>query len=133
MTVSNAAASAPTPVTTSPAPTLGRPTDITTPCTHHDGDVVCGATPTRRYLLGGRCAAHTPCALAGHPEPKPDPALTLAGLRAAAGLRTDAVAPLAASSLTDERAIASGKRRAAPHTYRAARDAEQRRRADIDR
>ncbi len=33
---------------------------------------VCGATPTRRYLAGPRCAPHSPAALAGHPDPDPE-------------------------------------------------------------
>lgn len=48
---------------------------------------VCGAGPTRPYLTGRCCPVHTPAFLAGRPEPAPDPALTLDGLRAAAGLR----------------------------------------------
>ena len=30
---------------------------------------LCGATPTRFYPVGRRCADHTPAALAGKPEP----------------------------------------------------------------
>src|SRR5689334_17686838 len=39
------------------------------PCGHHSPAGHCGATPARLYLPGWRCAAHTPAALAGRPEP----------------------------------------------------------------
>ena len=39
------------------------------PCTGHGPGGPCGATPTRLYPAGWRCAAHTPAALAGRPEP----------------------------------------------------------------
>ncbi|QFY09672.1 hypothetical protein GBF35_26125 [Nonomuraea phyllanthi] len=41
------------------------------PCWHWIGAEMrrCGATPTRFYLQGWRCADHTPSALAGRPEP----------------------------------------------------------------
>ncbi|WP_157255040.1 hypothetical protein [Nonomuraea typhae] len=47
----------------STAPTFG----LQGPCRHGAGP--CGATPTRPYPCGPRCAAHTPAALAGRPEP----------------------------------------------------------------
>jgi len=41
-----------------------------TSCTHYDdASGECGATPTRQYLQGLRCADHTPAALAGRGEP----------------------------------------------------------------
>ncbi len=54
--------------------------DSDKPCTHYlEGPGYtsttrpkCGATPTRYYLPGRRCAAHTPAALAGKPEPGAD-------------------------------------------------------------
>jgi hypothetical protein len=49
-----------------------------------DGGPHCGATPTRVYLGGRRCLAHSPGALAGHAPVVPDPARTVEGLRAAA-------------------------------------------------
>ena len=39
------------------------------PCNGHGPDGPCGATPTRLYPAVPRCAAHTPSALAGRPEP----------------------------------------------------------------
>ena len=39
------------------------------PCNGHGPDGPCGATPSRLYPVGPRCAAHTPSALAGQPEP----------------------------------------------------------------
>lgn len=39
-------------------------------CTHYQHPAGhCGQTPARPYLTGPRCAAHTPAALAGKPEP----------------------------------------------------------------
>lgn len=68
----------------------------------------------RRFLTGLRCPAHTPSALAGRDEPQPgygQPASTFP------------LSPLAASAVFDNRAVASGKRRSSPHTYRAAQAA----------
>lgn len=81
----------------------------------------------RYYLIGWRCPAHTPARLAGHEEDIPDPTRTLAGIRAAAGSafhfnRND-------TALNDDRAIASGRRRSTPEAYRAARAAEDERKA----
>jgi hypothetical protein len=90
-----------------------------------DGEV-CGASPSRPYLTGDRCAAHTPAALAGRPECSPDPALTLDALRLAAGIAVDSAPPASASALTDNRAIASGKRRASLDSFRQARAAVSR-------
>lgn len=67
------------------------------------------------YLIGLRCPAHTPAAMAGRPEPQPGP-----GWPAAAWTT---LSPLSASALMDARAIASGKRRSSPHEYRAAQAA----------
>jgi hypothetical protein len=39
------------------------------PCNWYRNRATCEATPTRLYLVGPRCAAHTPAALAGQPEP----------------------------------------------------------------
>ena len=41
----------------------------THPCTGYGPGGPCGATPARPYPAGWRCAAHTPAALAGRPEP----------------------------------------------------------------
>ena len=38
-------------------------------CGYYAGAGPCGATPARPYPAGPRCAAHTPAALAGQPEP----------------------------------------------------------------
>ncbi|MFJ4009414.1 hypothetical protein [Streptomyces sp. NPDC090026] len=76
----------------------------------------CHATDSvRPYLSGLRCPLHTPAALAGRPETPPGP-----GWPPAAWTTPS---PLSASALVDQRAVASGKRRSAPHTYRAARQA----------
>jgi hypothetical protein len=50
-----------------PTASGGPPADR--PCSHHGPAGHCGATPARLYLPGWRCAAHTPAALAGRPEP----------------------------------------------------------------
>ena len=71
----------------------------------------------REYLPGLRCPLHTPSALAGKPEPRPGP-----------GIPADAwttPSPQAASAVFDQGAIRSGKRRSAPHTYRAAQAARR--------
>jgi hypothetical protein len=47
--------------------TTGRPQDR--PCTGYGPAGPCGATPTRPYPTGPRCAEHTPAALARQPEP----------------------------------------------------------------
>lgn len=48
----------------------------------------CGATDgVRFYVCGHRCPAHTPNALAGLPEDRPDPATGLDALRARARAR----------------------------------------------
>lgn len=69
------------------------------------------------FLIGACCPLHTPSALAGKPEPEPGPGMP-------AGAWTTP-SPLSDSRVTDDRAVASGKRRSAPHTYRAARAAVQ--------
>jgi hypothetical protein len=74
----------------------------------------------RHFVVGRRCPAHTPAAIAGRPEPQPGP-----GWPAAAW---STPAPQSASALADERAVASGKRRSGQHTYRAAQAAEAARR-----
>lgn len=74
----------------------------------------CKATDDVRFFLTGlRCPAHTPRALAGLPEIPPGP-----------GIAPDApLSPLGTSRVTDQQAIASGKRRSSPQTYRAAQAA----------
>lgn len=97
-------------------------------CTHWTDGAFCGARGgVRKYLTGDRCPNHTPAALRGRPETTPDPALTITGLRTAAGIAVDLVAPLAAGALLDERAVASGRRRSSQHVYTAARAAEEQR------
>jgi len=100
---------------------------VSAPCGYYTAGGHCRATPTRRYLQGPRCAAHSPAAVAGRPETAPDPALTLTGLRRSAGL-ADVSTPLTASALIDDRAIASGKRRASTTSYTDARAREEARR-----
>ncbi|MER5677399.1 hypothetical protein ACFWZZ_00480 [[Kitasatospora] papulosa] len=93
-------------------------TDTPPECTHWIGAErrYCRALERLRpYLPGLRCPAHTPAALQGRPEPVPGP-----GWPATAWTTPS---PQSASALFDQRAIASGKRRAAAHTYRTARDA----------
>jgi hypothetical protein len=81
----------------------------------------CGATPTRQYVQGHRCADHTPARQAGRPEPAtPDPARAWKALTPL---------PDGASRLADDRAIASGKRRASPARYQEAVQAEEARKA----
>lgn len=62
------------------------------PCTHYIGaeDRVCGQTPTRRYLPGTRCRQHTPAALKGQPESKPNPDRTLDAIKAKAAQEREA-------------------------------------------
>ncbi|KIF67571.1 hypothetical protein HY68_01300 [Streptomyces sp. AcH 505] len=69
----------------------------------------------RPYLIGLRCPLHTPSALLGRPEPPTGP-----GWPAAAW---STPSPQSASAVFDNRAIASGKRRAPTRTYRAAQAA----------
>ncbi|WP_431999279.1 hypothetical protein [Streptomyces sioyaensis] len=69
----------------------------------------------RPYACGNRCSAHAPWALAGRPEPQPGP-----------GWPSDAwstPSPDSASRVHDARAVATGKRRSSPTTYRAAQAA----------
>jgi hypothetical protein len=73
------------------------------------------AGDVRRYLTGPRCPAHTPAALAGQPEPTPGPGMP-------AGAWTTP-SPINDSRVHDARAVASGKRRSTPQTYRAAQAA----------
>lgn len=90
-------------------------------CSHHeDGWGVCNAPTAARYLPGPRCPAHTPAALGGRPESVPDPALTLDGLRKAAGANPDAAMTPAGPTAIDTAAIRSGKRRPSPQDYRSA-------------
>lgn len=95
-------------------------------CTYFADGRMCATSSSvvRLYIVGPRCPAHTPSALAERAEVVPDPSRTLAALRTAAGLPVDSAPPIASSSLTDERAVASGKRRSSGNSYRAARAAE---------
>lgn len=71
---------------------------------------------------------HADCDEHAKPVPVPDPERTLAAMRAAHGIL--AVGTLdVTSSLNDQRAIASGRRRASLAAYRLARQAEDERRA----
>ncbi|MFH9413995.1 hypothetical protein [Streptomyces rochei] len=74
----------------------------------HDGE-------TRFYITGWKCDRHSPWAAKGLPKPQPGP-----GLPASAWTTPS---PLSDSRVHDDRAIASGKRRSSPHTYRAAQAA----------
>lgn len=106
-----------------PAPSTTSKRTTYDPCKHwKDPDGYCGAKPTRMYGSGRRCRDHTPAALAGRPETVPDPALTLIGLREAAGAAGPMPpAPASATRLVDDRAVASGKRRSTPNASARAR------------
>lgn len=69
----------------------------------------------RAFLIGIRCPAHTPSALAGRPEPEPGPGYP-------AGAWTTP-SPINDSRVHDARAVASGKRRSNQQAYRAAQAA----------
>ena len=87
-------------------------------CTHWIGTERrhCQATDdVRAYLTGPRCPAHTPRALQGLDEIEPGPGTP-------AGAWTTP-SPLSDSRVHDDRAVASGKRRSSPTTYRAAQAA----------
>jgi hypothetical protein len=91
----------------------------------------CERSDTRPYLTGPRCASHTPAALAGRPEPDAlvDPEATAAALRAKRGMQWAFIAN--DTSLNDERAIASGRRRSTLAQYRAAQAAQDARRGEF--
>lgn len=93
-------------------------------CGHWDGEAgeFCAATDFRPFHNGPRCPLHTPAALAGRPETPEGP-----GWPAHAWTTPTSQA---AAALIDERAVASGKRRASPQAYRAAQAAEAERRTD---
>lgn len=100
---------------------------MTPPATREESRAECGhwlgterrhcqaSDGVRLYGPGFRCPAHTPAAVAGRAEPPPGPGMP-------AGAWT-ALSPLGTSALVDARAVASGKRRSSPHTYRAAQAA----------
>lgn len=76
----------------------------------------CGTTrDVRPYLTGPCCPAHTPNAIKGLPEVPPGP-----GLPATAWTTPS---QLSDSRVHDARAVASGKRRSNPQSYRAAQAA----------
>lgn len=94
-----------------PAPAADRPAhgcQQALPAEHR----YCGR-PARPYRTGLCCPDHTPAALAGRPEPVPGPGYTPQCL----------ATPASASALMDARAVASGKRRSTPQTYRLAQAA----------
>ncbi|MCK2219739.1 hypothetical protein MF672_038980 [Actinomadura sp. ATCC 31491] len=100
---------------------------MTQPCGQWNGAAAthCGATPARHYLPGWRCAAHTPAALAGQPEPGQSaycaPARCYCGEHPWWTPDTTYTAIAVESWTTDARAIASGKRRASPSVQAAAK------------
>ncbi|MDN3356044.1 hypothetical protein [Actinomadura sp. DC4] len=90
----------------------------------------CLAPGTRMYLLGRRCPAHTPAALAGRPEPGQGaycaPGRCLCGDDTCPAYATYALRDRYATAAdswaaVDARAIASGKRRSSPAQYAAAK------------
>jgi hypothetical protein len=87
----------------------------------------CGADPSRLYQTGDCCPLHTPAAVAGRPETYADPELTAEALYEKRGIKHGFLAN--DSSLIDDRAVASGRRRSNPHTWKAARAAEEERKA----
>lgn len=53
-----------------------------TPCEHYtEGQGRCGATPTRHFMTGHKCQQHTPAAVNGRDENRPDPAHSAEALR----------------------------------------------------
>lgn len=88
-------------------------------CGTHEG--------VRAYLNGPCCPAHTPAALAGHAEVVVDPTRTLAALRARRGIDAGAH-QLPATTVVDERAVTSGKRRSSTHVHQAMKAAAAARR-----
>lgn len=104
------------------------------PCVHYSDaeQRSCGATPTRMYIVGPRCKAHTPAAERGHPEPPEGrcaPRRCYCGRPECPAFETYGREPYRAQALAwaavDARAIASGKRRASPAVQAAARAAVQ--------
>lgn len=86
-------------------------------CTHWDGasrEWCRSVASVRAYLIGPRCPAHTPAALAGKPEAPATSSVRPSEL---------AESPLIASRVADQKAIASGKRRSSPQAYREAQAA----------
>lgn len=93
-------------------------------CAHFiPGTGECAAETTRAYLTGPRCADHTPARLAGRDETIPDPERTLDGRRRAAGINPEQPMTPTGTTLVDQRAIASGKRRSNHTNFRAAQAA----------
>ena len=74
----------------------------------------------RLYMRGWLCPEHAP-----PPPPTPPAGTTAAEIRAARGLGGESPS----WTVLDDRAVASGKRRSSPRTFRAARAAEDARRA----
>lgn len=77
------------------------------PCRHWIGPTdtgsYCQATPSKQFKDGPRCRDHTPAALNGRPETKPDPAQTLDGRMAAAAQPPPEPVSAAAVAETRER------------------------------
>lgn len=88
-------------------PQMRRPCDV--PWLPH------GLLRARPFPCGWRCNRHTPNAVRGLPESPPGP-----GMPAAAWVTAS---PINDSRVADARAVASGKRRSNPRTYRAAQAA----------
>ena len=81
-------------------------------CGHwDDGTGYCGADAPHTYLTGWRCPEHTPARLAGRPE------------QSGGDQRKERTppAPMSASTLMDDRAVRSGKRRSSPARYQEAK------------
>jgi len=87
-------------------------------CGHWNGSEHRHTDGVRPYPIGHRCPQHTPRALQGLPETPPGPGLP-------DGAWTTP-SPLNDSRVHDAQAIASGKRRSTPTTYRAAQAATAR-------
>ncbi|MFC6883477.1 hypothetical protein [Actinomadura yumaensis] len=109
---------------------------LTGPCTYtrdavHGGPDVCGSEPTRTFIQGPRCAAHTPNALAGRPELPPTrcaPKRCLCGDPACPAYetyttRSTYTAAADYEAVVGARHITSGKRRSNLASYRAAQAA----------
>jgi hypothetical protein len=88
---------------------------------------LCGSENVRLYGPGFCCPLHTPAKIAGRDEAYVDPELTLEALYAKRGIKHGYI--INDSSLVDERAVTSGRRRANARIWKAAWAAEDARRA----
>jgi hypothetical protein len=88
---------------------------------------VCGADGAHLYPCGLRCDTHAPWALAGLPDPS-SRRYCMAVCYCGQGCAPPAPAAPIRDTVVDLDKVRSGKRRASPAAYRAARDTPRRRR-----